>query len=57
MGGDAVVTTVLPDDNKKYLSTDLLRNEPVKDNYLAPIVELKSYVAYRRVCDMCLEPD
>ena len=57
MYGDAVVTTVLPDDNKKYLSTDLLRSEPVKDNYLAPLVELKSYVAYRRVCDMCLEPD
>ena len=55
MGGDAVVTTVLPDDNKKYLSTDLLRSEPVRDNYLAPLVELKSFVAYPRVCNMCLE--
>ena len=27
MGGDAVVTTVFPDDNKKYLTTDLLRDE------------------------------
>ena len=27
MGSDAVVATVFPDDNKKYLSTDLLRDE------------------------------
>ena len=33
MGADAVVVTVLPDDNKKYLSTDLLRDEPVKDAF------------------------
>ena len=25
LGDDAVVATVFPDDNKKYLSTDLLR--------------------------------
>lgn len=30
LGDDAVVTTVFPDDNKKYLSTDLLRDEPVR---------------------------
>jgi hypothetical protein len=27
LGADAVVTTVVPDDNKKYLSADLLREE------------------------------
>src|SRR4029078_9481844 len=27
LGSNAVVTTVFPDDNKKYLSTDLFRNE------------------------------
>ena len=28
LGPDATVVTVFPDDNKKYLSTDLLRDEP-----------------------------
>lgn len=40
LGDKAVVTTVFPDDNKKYLSTDLLREEPLKASYLAPEVEL-----------------
>ena len=56
LGGDAVVVTVFPDDNKKYLTTDLLRDEPVKDGYLAPRVELRSFHAHRRVCRTCFEP-
>jgi cysteine synthase A len=55
MGHDAVVTTVFPDDNKKYLSTDLLREEPVKPAYLAPEVELLSYEAIKRVCFTCFD--
>ena len=55
LGGDAVVATVFPDDNKKYLSTDLLREEPVKDNYLTPEVELLSYEAFKRVCFTCFD--
>ena len=55
LGDQAVVTTVFPDDNKKYLSTDLLREEPVKASYLAPRVELLSYEAFRRVCYTCFE--
>ena len=39
-GPGAVVTTVFSDDNKKYLSTDLCRDEPVLDNYRAPRVSL-----------------
>ncbi len=39
-GGAACVATVFPDDNKKYLSTALLREEPVLDSYLTPEVEL-----------------
>ncbi len=39
-GSDATVATVFPDDNKKYLSTALLREEPVKDGYLTPGLEL-----------------
>lgn len=49
MGPNAVVTTIFCDDNKKYLSTDLCRCEPVKDGYLAPEVELVSWEAIRRV--------
>ncbi|MGE0128519.1 MAG: PLP-dependent cysteine synthase family protein [Blastocatellales bacterium] len=56
MGGDAVVVTVFPDDNKKYLSTDLLRNEPVKDQHLTPDVELISYGSVNRICNICVDP-
>jgi cysteine synthase A len=57
LGNDAVVTTVFPDDNKKYLSTDLLCEEPVKPSYLAPEVELLGYEALKRVCYTCFEGD
>jgi cysteine synthase A len=57
MGSDAVVTTVFPDDNKKYLSTDLLRDENVKDGYLTPEVELLGYEAIKRVCYTCFDND
>ncbi len=55
LGDDAVVTTVFPDDNKKYLSTDLLRDEPVKTRYLSPEVELLNYEAFKRVCYPCFD--
>jgi len=57
MGHDAVVTTVFPDDNKKYVSTDLIREEPVKPAYLAPEVELLGYEAFKRVCFTCFDGD
>lgn len=34
------IVTVFSDDNKKYLSTDLLKNEPVKDNFISSDIEL-----------------
>lgn len=40
LGPDAVVVTILPDDNKKYLSTDLLKEEEVKEEFLSPDIEL-----------------
>jgi cysteine synthase len=55
LGNDAVVATVLPDDNKKYLSTDLLKEEPVKDSYIAPGIEFISYQAHKRVCQTCCD--
>ena len=53
LGRDAVVVTVFPDDNKKYLSTDLLRTEPVKDGFLSSQVELKAFGVIGRVCRAC----
>lgn len=49
LGEHAVVATVFADDNKKYLSTDLVREEPVKDGYLSPDVELFGYQTIGRV--------
>ncbi len=46
-GSDAVVTTVFADDNKKYLTTDYAREEPVKEEFLAPAIELLGYKLYR----------
>jgi len=57
LGDDAVVVTVFPDSNKKYLSTDLLREEPVKPDFLAPEVHLDRYDAFNRVCFACFDVD
>jgi cysteine synthase A len=57
MSKDAVVVTVFADDNKKYLSTDLMREEPVKDGFLSPHIELKSFHAYKRSCAVCCDYD
>jgi cysteine synthase A len=56
LGNDAVVVTVFPDDNKKYLSTDLLRQEPVKDEFLSPYIKLIGFQAFKRVCHTCCDP-
>lgn len=47
LGDQATVVTILPDSNKKYLSTDLCRPEPVKPEYWTPRVELENFVAKR----------
>jgi cysteine synthase A len=57
LGAGAVVATVFCDDNKKYLSTDLLRDEPVRPDYLSSDVQLTDYESYKRVCATCLEDD
>lgn len=56
IGDNAVVVTVFPDSNKKYLSTDLLKNETVKDDFLSKDVELLGFGAYKRVCHTCCDP-
>lgn len=55
MGGEANVVTIFADCNKKYLSTDLMRDEPVKDSYESPLVELINFKVYKRVCDNCCD--
>ena len=56
LGESAVVATVFPDSNKKYLSTDLLREEPVRPEHRSPHVRLLGYRAMNRVCDVCFDP-
>jgi cysteine synthase A len=57
LGPDAVVATVFPDDNKKYLSTDLLWEEPIRDDFISPEVELLSYDTLRNSCRTCGDLD
>ncbi len=56
LGKDSVVVTVFPDDNKKYLSTDLLKEEPIKKDFLSPQIRLTNYKALKRVCYTCCDP-
>ena len=53
LGPDAVVVTFFCDDNKKYLSTDLVRDETVRSIHLAPHVSLLGYDAFSRPCQSC----
>lgn len=54
LGGDAVVVTVFSDSNKKYLSTDLMKEEPVKPGFLSPDVELIGIGRAIGVCPACV---
>lgn len=49
LGKDAVVATVFADDNKKYLSTDLVKEQTVKETYLSPHIELFGYQTIGRI--------
>ncbi len=51
------VVTVFPDDNKKYLSTDLLKDELVKDDFLSNDISLLGFRAIKRVCHLCCDPE
>jgi cysteine synthase A len=55
MSPSAVVATVFADDSKKYLSTDLFREEPLKSDYLTPDIELVGFSAIKRVCHTCCD--
>lgn len=55
MGSETAVATVFSDCNKKYLSTDLMREEPIKAGYESPQIELLDFKVFKRVCDTCCE--
>lgn len=40
LGAHACVATVFPDSNKKYLSTDLVKEEPVKEGFISAEIAL-----------------
>jgi cysteine synthase A len=56
LGSDATVVTIFSDDNKKYLSTGLMKTEPVKEGFLSTDIKLTSFRALRRSCVMCCNP-
>ncbi|WP_222536645.1 PLP-dependent cysteine synthase family protein [Pedobacter polysacchareus] len=43
MGDSAVVVTLLCDSNKKYLSTDLVKEEPIQSSFISTAVEFTGY--------------
>lgn len=47
LGKDSIVVTIFSDDNKKYLSTDLMREEPIKTGFLSTDIELIGLKSYR----------
>lgn len=49
LGPDSIVVTVLSDSNKKYLSTDLMKEEPLKDGYISPDTKFLDYEAIGRL--------
>lgn len=57
LGKDAIVATIFSDDNKKYLSTDLMREEPASADHLSDAIELLGIRAIKRACVMCFDQD
>jgi cysteine synthase len=55
-GSQKAMVTVFPDSNKKYLSTDLLKTEPIKEDFITRDVELVNFRAIKRVCHTCCDP-
>ncbi len=49
LGQASTVVTIFCDDNKKYLSTDLFREEPVLDQYVSPGIELLDFQVIGRL--------
>ncbi|MDH3223799.1 MAG: cysteine synthase family protein [Gemmatimonadota bacterium] len=55
LGLEATVVTLFPDSNKKYLSTDLLKDEPMEADFLSPRIGVTGFTSFNRVCRTCFE--
>ena len=53
LGPESKVVTVFPDDNKKYLSGDLLLEKPPQPSSLASEVDLVGLSAIGPTCALC----
>lgn len=49
LGDAAVVVTLLCDDNKKYLSTDLVKEQPIKEGYISSDVDFTGFTPIARL--------
>lgn len=49
LGEGSVVVTILSDSNKKYLSTDLVKEEPFREDYVSSGTEFKMYNSVSRL--------
>ena len=47
LGRDKVVATVFADDNKKYFTTDYVKDQPLKSGFLSPQIKLLDYDSCR----------
>ena len=56
MDHQANVITVFSDSNKKYLSTDLMREEEMKPHFYSKDIELLHFRSLKRVCVTCCNP-
>ncbi len=48
LGYDANVVTIFCDSNKKYLSTDLMRTEPIKEDFLSSEIQLLGFKVHEK---------
>ena len=55
LGPDAVVVTLLSDSNKKYLSTDLVKVEPMRPGYIAEGLQFLGFRPIARLAEHRLE--
>ncbi|WPU94684.1 cysteine synthase family protein [Mucilaginibacter sabulilitoris] len=54
-GAEAVVVTLFSDSNKKYLSTDLMKEEPVKEGYLSREITFTNYEPIARLSEPMIQ--
>jgi len=48
LGKDKAVVTVFADSNKKYISTGLFQEEPVRESFLSPEIRLTGYTVLNK---------